>query len=235
MSTIIELSQVPNTATEGDKWIDTFNQRDFYVARQTYGLTTSTLIIPASDRPGAVDLTFSAVNAGGDGDLIDVAIVNGGASGTAALVITGSGTTTDHFLYTFTIYDNDGSNDAFITLLSGDSDLTASGADATNGTFNETTQVALTGAISFWRAVNVHLEYAAEIPEIIDPTADLNNSIPLDVLRVLADELASRQLITDEGGDKNLAGIYHDRFEKGVNRGIKHRSKAVVPTDVSPG
>ena len=76
------------------------------------------------------DLVFTNVSA--DETYINVAVVDGGASGTAALAITGSGTEAAPYVYTFTIYDDENSNNDFISLLSGDLYLTASGAQASD-------------------------------------------------------------------------------------------------------
>jgi len=233
--TIIELDRVPDAASEDDKWVDTFDGRKLYVAKVTYGLTISSLTIPAVDRPGSVDLVFSAIAAGGDGDLIDIIINNAGPTGTSTLVKSGTGTPADHFLFTFSMFEDDSSNDRIITLLSGDPDITASGADATTGAFNSLDQVSLIGAIVNWRPVNIHLEYVAELPEIIDTTLDLDRSIPFDIKKFLAEKLAARLLEIDEGGDKNLANRLEQRYEQAVGRSAKHRARLTAPNDLHPG
>jgi len=235
MATIIELDRVPDAASEFDKWIDSFDGRRLYTAEVTYGLTVSTLTLLAVDRPGAVDLVFTALNAGGVGDLIDIIFTNAGPTGTSTLTKTGNGTAESHFIYTFDLFEDNSSNDIIIILLTGDTDLTASGTDATNGTFVLLSSASLVGAKGNWRPVNIHLDYVAELPEIIDPSLDLDRSIPLDIKQSLAEKLASVLLNIDEGGDKLKADTYEITYNRAIARSTKHRSRQTIPNDVIPG
>jgi len=100
-------------------------------AKWTSSLVRHILTILATALPGAANLVFTSK---ADIDVfISVAFVDLGASGTSTLTITGSGTEDDPYVYSFGLYDDDNDNNAIIALLSGDSYLEASGADATAG------------------------------------------------------------------------------------------------------
>jgi len=234
-----EQDYLPDAATANDLFVytgDPTNPRSMWLCLTTYAATVSTLTIPAASRPGSVALVFSAVTAGSAGDFIDVVIADGGASGVASLAITGSGTQLDHYVYTFTMYDDDASNDSIIALLSGDLILTASGADATNASVVAVAQDSLSGSTwDNWRAVNIRITYTAEIPDLASLSDTIHASIPKDVVRNLPERLASALMEMDEGGDKGLADRFELRYEKGLRRAKKHRNRGSVPTDVIPG
>ena len=234
-TTIIYLDKVPDSANEGDKWVDLSDGRKLYVATTSYGPVASTLTVPAADRPGSVDLLFAALVAGGAGDLIDVVINDAGPSGASTLTKTGLGTASSHYLYTFNMFEDESSNDAIIALLGGDPDLTASGADATDGAFNPLTLATLSGSISAWRAMNININYIAQLPVIVDPTKQLDRSIPLDIRNSLAERLASFMLNMDEGGDKTMAQIFRFDATKAEARATHHRTRGTDPSDVMPG
>ena len=232
--TIIENEFVPDSAFDGDKWINTFDERKYFVCTGDYSNVTSELVVDAANLPGSTNLTFSAIDAGGEGDLIDVVTLNAGVSGTSTLLKTGSGIPSDHFVYTFSLFDNDNSNNSVILLLSGDPDLAVSGTDATNGTFVPITGLSLSGAIVNWREVVIHIDYVAVIPKITDPTKEVNPSLSNDIKNNLPEILAATLLDMDEGGDKNLSAKLEYRFNVAKSRSVVHRNRGTSPDDVYP-
>jgi len=234
MSEIFEIGQVPNFANVGDKWIDLYRSRALFTAVGDYSNVFSSHTINATKRPGAVALVFSAINYGGAGDFIDIIIENSGTTGVSTISKTGDGTFAEHYVYTFGIFDDDSSNSTFIALIAGDADLVASGLDATDGLFDTLPQTTLKGALDNWRAINVHIDFVAQMPEIITEETELPRSIPVDIQNSLADRVAATLLKMDEGSDRNLADRFDIDYGEAEARARKHRVRGTAPSDVYP-
>lgn len=135
------------------------------------------------------DLVFTQVSAGPE--FVSVAVVDGGASGTAALAITGTGTEADPYVYTFTIYDNSNANNTLITLLTGDLYLTATGSQASDeSTADSLAQTALVASLGIAvRGLNdtdspsLGLGFVLGQTVGINATADLGDVLSIEAVR----------------------------------------------------
>jgi len=151
---------VPDTGIEGDVWVDESSYMYRCSTAYNSGSTEYTLTTERS-----VPLEFVAVETTA---YISVAIVDGGSSGAASLAKTGSGTFASPYLYTFTLYDDDSSNDSIIALLSGDAHLTANGSDANNVTVVAQGATPLTRTHeSNYSPFKLEMHYRAELPDLI--------------------------------------------------------------------
>jgi len=192
----------PDSATSGDRWVDTYDLKKIWLIHTDYDheATQATLTIDAVDRPGSVDLVFTATATGAEGENISVVLADQGASGTSALVKTGSGTRQDPYVYTFNTYQDDNSNDSIISLLSGDPDLSATGADATSADVPDINEQLLTGIMDNLTAHQIVIRYKAPPPELINLQSVIDESIPANVRKLIPDGLAARMAMMNEGG-----------------------------------
>ena len=161
---------VPNTGIVGDLWEDEDGVIHQCSTAYTTGETSLTL---TSGRVVPLKFTATVQNA-----YIDVKIVDAGASGTSSLAVTGSGTFSVPYVYTFTLYDNNNSNDDIIALLSGDANLTATGASATDVNVVAYGQTPLTRTSeSNWTQMYLEIHYKAELPDFYSETDIIHSSI----------------------------------------------------------
>ena len=190
---------VPSTGIVGDLWAD----EDGALYRCSVGYETGeTSLTLTSER--IVPLKFTAVE---QNAYIDIKIVDGGATGTAAVVMTGSGTYASPYQYTFTLYDDDSSNDAIIALLSGDANLTASGADATEVTVVSYGATPMTRTSeSNWAGITLEIHYRAELPDFYTVNDELHSSVqnPLRSGEALAKLTAANLLIYARGNPQSI-------------------------------
>jgi len=228
---------IPTSANEKDVWIDTFNNQDFiFISKESYSIDFAKLTVSAPELPGGTDLVFQAITIGVQ--YINVAFINAGASGTSSKTITGSGTRSNPLLYTFNLFEDNNSNNAIISLLSGDTSLSASGSDITNGTFNEFSSTPLInqGQAQF-EALNIFITYYATLPILSLESDELHPSIPtlIRTSHAIAYLAASGLIDTEDGGNKDLVEKYEAKADEIISKAIGHRNKSSVPHDVVPG
>lgn len=229
----------PDTASENDRWVDTHDEDKIYVATEDYDYATdyAELVVEAASRPAAA-LTFTAVEAGNAGRNIQVRITNYGASGTASLTKTGSGTRGSPYVYAFKVYDNSGSNNDLIALLSGDAHLTASGSSATQGECADLAATALdTGVMDILQPQVIVIRYAAELPSLTGTSSTINESIPSAVRNSLAEAVAARLALSNSGiaVKPMLIESWETRYRRAVSRARANVGASSYPTDMQPG
>lgn len=181
---------VPDSGAVGDIWTDEEGVIHHCSTAYSTGETTMTLTTGR-----VTPLVFVAVE---QNAYIEIAIVDGGASGTSAMAMSGTGTYVDPYMYTFTLYDDDASNDAVIALLAGDANLTATGADATAVTVTAYGSTPLTRTSeSNWTEFSLEMHYRAELPDFYGVNDELHPSIqnPLRSGEALA-KLTAANLLT---------------------------------------
>jgi hypothetical protein len=220
----------PDEASSADRWVDTYDFNKIWLIHTAYdfSLTKSTLTLLAADRPGSVDLVFEAQALGNVGNNTYVQIADQGASGTSALVKTGTGTKADPFIYLFNTYQDDNSNDSIIALLVGDIDLAATGADATSADVPDIIEQLDNGVMSNLTASQLVIKYKSIPPTLVNGTSTIDESIPANVRTLLADGLAARMSGMNEGGGISRSA---DKWEKKLRDAIlKARENAASTT-----
>lgn len=228
---------VPDSAAKDDVWIDTFDNDKINIALTGYGIGPAVLTLDAQDLAGSTDLVFTAIVSGTK--YFSVAFLDGGASGTSTLATSGSATRADPKVYSFTLFNDDDSNDAIIALLSGDPDITVTGADAS--TAGNTLDFGATPLVNVGNLNFVPFDflftYIAKIPRMSLETDTLNPAIPT----LLQDDdtiaqLAASQLISmEDGGNRLLAVQLRDDAEDALERTTAHRNRTAIPQNIRPG
>lgn len=237
--TVYEQDTIPSSGSKNEIWIDSYLDEDLiYYANDDFASGFSAMTVALADRPTGTlaDLVFTAVTTGTQ--MINIAFVDAGASGVSALVKTGSGTRADPYLYTFNLYDDDNSNDAIILLLSGDPDLGAAGADATDGaTYLTFTSTQLThAAATYWTPKNIFIQYVAMLPEMTLGTQEVHPSIPTSVrFSDCIPYLAAGSLLSwVEGGNRDKGRGFEAKGMGLLQAGVTHRNNKGGPRSARP-
>ena len=248
---------IPDTGTVDYMWVDSYDASNYkllpsglyeysedstvtpdnllYVCKEDYSAAKMILTLDAVQRPTGtlVDLIFESVATGSQ--RINIAFSNSGVSGVSTLAITGSGNRRDPYVYTFSLYDDNNSNDDIIALLSGDLILTASGSDSTTGadylTFSSTCMT--NPNLSKWHPVNVYIAYVALLPELASLTDTLSTALhPMfsstDIIAYLT---AAKLMLMVEGSDMGKREIYKKEADKIFRTIKKHKSGAIPKND----
>lgn len=232
---IIRMRQFPDSANKNDLFVDEWDGNKIYRCSEDYASEKAKLEIPAEYRPGSSALIFEALQNGFEGEYIRVEIINGGTNGTAGLTISGEGTRESPRVYSFTLYEDDGSNDRVIQLLQGDGFLTVTGTDGDEGTQTGISATALsTGIEERWDAVELRVEYAGFWPPLSGPESSLPPTVHPIVKEALADALAARMLET-AGEDPDKALNLNARFETALRQGNSMNKAPALPGDIYPG
>ena len=237
-ATVTRSSTLPTTATVGEVWVDQFEDEDYvYACNESYQDTADQASITVSSDylPGTTDLLMTYDNTGVK--YVEVVLVDGGATGTSAVVITGDADDRANPLtYTFTLYDNNNSNDDIIALAP--TDLTITGSDATAGPMVATSFELVNPAASKWTQQVLHLRYVAIFPKL----ANDEDTLPLE-LPVLIREgdclayIAAHKLLMSLKGDERLlimAREYNKTARDILDRCRMHRNNNGPPFDISP-
>jgi len=239
-STVTRSEVLPTTATEGNVWVDQYESENYvYVCNTSYSDATdqaSGTIRPAEFLPGSTDLLFTYDQLGIKH--VEVVLVDGGVTGTSSVAITGDADDRANPLtYTFTLYDDDNSNDSIIALAP--TDLTITGSDATAGTMLETSVELSNPAADNWTQQVIHLRYVAIFPPLSNDEDLLPDELPVliregDCLAYIA---ASKLLDTLKGDERWLimGRTYMKNAVDILNRCRQHRKGGGPPFDVSPG
>lgn len=201
-SGVLYENDLPDMGQVDDLWID--HEGVIHRCKTSYSTGTTELTL-TSER--LVPLQFLAVDVTAH---IEVAIVNGGTTGTSSLSKIGSGTYASPYVYTFTLFDDDSSNDTIISLLSGDASLTAQGASATNVTVVPYANSKLLWTHEAnWEEFYIEMTYKAELPEFFTLEDELHPSIvnPLRSGDALA-YLTSAKLLTYMRRDPNTINAF---------------------------
>lgn len=161
---------VPNIGSVGDIWTDEEGVIHHCSTAYSTGETTLSL---TSGR--ATPLVFTAV---AQNAYIEIEVIDAGASGTSSLAVSGSGTYASPYTYVFSLFDDDSSNDAVISLLNGDPNLTASGTDATQVGVVAYGRTPMTRTSeSNWTEFALEIHYRAELPDFYSLTEEIHPSI----------------------------------------------------------
>jgi len=232
-STTWYTDDIPSAATVGETWLD----RDGYIlyCDTTYSAAAAELIVIS--RPDT-NLVFNAVADGTS--FINVAFTRGGESNPASKAVTGSGTYDDPYLYTFTLYDDNNSNDDIITLLSGDAILTASGASSTNE--STVTELGSTPLVNEgeanWQNFRIDIDYKAGVPLLYNLTDELHPCIkaPLDDGDAIAHFAAANLIKRSKRPDYNKVQVFRNDAQEMmftaqslVSRNKRRRSLRMTP------
>lgn len=238
-STVTRGASLPDSASIGDVWVDTFESENFvYAASETYTAAAdqATITLDAQYLPGTTDLVFTYDIPGVKH--VKIVLEYAGASGSSSVAITGDADDRANPLtYTYSLYDNDNSNDNIIALAP--ADMTVTGSDLTVGTLIPTEADLENPAADKWIQQVLHLRYIAIFPKL---STD-EDVIPLE-LPVLIREgdclayIAAHKLLQSMKGDERLiimARSYKSTYEDILARCKGHRNGLGPPFDVSPG
>ena len=163
---------LPEAASKRDVWVD--NEGMIRWSGTAYS-SISTAHLEVYSRPDTT-LVFTALDGGTQ--YIQVSIANGGPTGPASMIKTGLGTYAYPYLYAFTLYGDDNSNDSIIALLEGDESLEATGESATNGTiFEYGASWLVNDHAAYWNDYTIELRYRAQYPKLLNEEAELHPSL----------------------------------------------------------
>jgi len=236
---VLREAVIPATASVNDIWVDSFED-EMLVYKADTGYTAAadltTVDIDASLRPSTVGLTFTYDTVGIK--YVTVDIVRGGASGVSSVAVTGDADDRANPLtYTYTIFDDQSSNDTIIALTP--AGLTVTGASATDGAFTEVTVDLLNPAADNWTAQTIHLRYIALYPPLANGTDELRPEIP-PLIREgdCIPLIAAYKLLKGIKGDSfsiNMYNSYKKEYQDVLERSHKHRMNSGPPNDIEPG
>jgi len=237
-ATVTRSSTMPTSASEGEVWVDQFeNENLIYACSETYQTTTdqASITISTDYLPGTVDLvmTYDVAVV----KYVEVVLVDGGASGTSSVAITGDADSRSNPLtYTFTLYENNNSNDDIIALAP--ANLTITGASSTRGEIIPTVFELENPAAAKWIQQVLHLRYVAIFPRLNTDEDTLPSELPVliregDCLAYIA---AYKLLISVKGDERLLimSREYRKEAQDILNRCRRHRSGNMPPFDLSP-
>lgn len=236
---ITRSSSLPSSASEGDVWVDQFDSENYvYAASETYSAAAdqATVTIDAQLLPGATDLVFTYDIPGIK--YVKVVLNYGGASGSSSVAITGDADDRSNPLtYTYTLYDNNNSNDNIIALAP--ANMTVTGSDITVGSdFIPTEADLVNPAADKWVQQVLHLRYVAIFPTLSTDEDTLPLELPVliregDCLAYIA---ASKLLMSMKGDERLLimGREYAKEAKEIMERSRKHRTGNLPPFDLSP-
>lgn len=224
-SATLHEGDLPASANEKDIWVKDngeylFNE-NAYVAS-----APATLTVPAERRPD-VALVFTAITV--ETSYINIEILDGGASGVTSLLKSGSGTSADPYLYQFTTYDDNNSNNNIIATLSGDPDLTASGASAT---IDDIEAIGVSTLInpheSEWQNFRIELHYKAVLPTF----NSVDDFLPTEMQALLANgdaiaSLSASELLRDDKPQEAQAQMLYGKDV--LDKAMYHYKKSKLP------
>ena len=220
----------PDKASSNDRWVDTYDLNKIWLIHTAYDneFVQSTLTIPSEDRPGAEPLVFEAQAFGNIGNNTYVKIVDMGATGTSTMTKEGTGTRSDPYIYTFNTYQDDNSNDSIIALLSSDLELFATGDDSDNGAVPDIDEQLDNGVMSNISAYQLVVRYKSIPPELVNSDSLIDESIPVNVRKLLADGLAAKMAMMNEGGGMvNRVKFWESKMNSAL---LKARENSVETT-----
>jgi len=220
---------VPSSGAVGDLWQDEDDILHQCTSVYSTGETSLTL---TSGRSTPLKFTAVSQNA-----YIDVKIIDGGATGTSSKTFSGSGTYASPYVYTFTLYDDNSSNNTVIAMLAGDSYLTASGTSATNVSVVAYGQTHLTRTSeSNWTQMYLELHYRAELPDFYSETDEIHPSIsnPMRSGEALA-KLATANLLSYSRANPNVVAGFRADGLSILSEARFQTNKRLGPTGFSAG
>lgn len=238
-SLVTRSEELPSSASAGDIWVDQYESENYvYSCDTTYSadadLATATL--STEYLPGTVDLVFTYDVVGVKH--VQVVLVNAGATGSSSVAITGDADDRANPLtYTFTLYENNNSNNDIIALAP--TDLTISGASATRGAMIATSVELENPAAAKWTQQVLHLRYVAIFPKLTNDTDEIPAELPVLIREgdCLA-YIAGAKLLDTMKGDERwviMSRTYKKDSEEILNRCRKHRNGGGPAFDLSPG
>jgi hypothetical protein len=238
-ATVTRSETLPTSANEGEVWVDQFESENYvYACNESYGTTTdqATVTLSSEYLPGSTDLVFTYDVAGVK--FVQIVMTHGGETGTSSVAITGDADDrSDPLTYTFTLYDDDNSNDSIIALAP--TDLTITGSDATAGTLVETSATLENPAASKWTQQVLHLRYIAIFPKLTNDTDTLPDELPTLIREgdCLA-YIASYKLLATMKGDERwiIMGREYKKEADGIlDRCRRLRNGGGPSFDLAPG
>jgi len=236
--TVHRQADLPDAATENELWVDTFESENFvYQCNETYDSSTdqASLILSSDYLASTVDLTFTYDIPGIK--YVEVVLVNGGPTGASSVAITGDADDRANPLtYTYTIYDDDSSNDSIIALAP--ADLTVVGTNATIGAISPTAADLENDSSDKWTLQVIHLRYLAIFPEMTTDTDTLPDELPVLIRKGdCIPYIAAYKLLQGVKGDERLVIMgrtYRKEAFEIIERSREHRSGNGPPYDVEP-
>jgi len=238
-STVTRSSELPNTANENDIWVDLFNNENYvYMANESYSAAAdqANVTLSAEYLPGSTDLVFTYDIPGIKH--VQIVMNNIGTVGTSTVSITGDADDRSSPLpYTFSLYDNDNSNNTIIALAP--ADLTITGSDFNTGSMTPTSATLINPAETKWVQQVLHLRYAAIFPKLTNDTDELPAELPVlirdgDCLAYIA----AAKLLSAMKGDERwiiMGRTYKKEAEDILDRCRRHRNGNGPAFDLSPG
>lgn len=236
--TVYKQESMPASASEGEIWVDTFLSENLvYKALENYSTSAEQASITISTESLASDteLTFTYDIPGVK--YVQVVLNNLGASGVSTLTITGDpDDRANPLTYTYDLYESQSSNDAIISLTTGD--MTVTGSDPDNGTFVPTSAVLILPSEDKWEAQYIHIRYSAIFPALVNDEDEFREELP--VLIKEEDGVAYRaayDLMSTLKGDQAIAVMtnrFKSEFESILARVHRHRMGSGPPDDLHP-
>lgn len=226
----------PESGVVDDRFVDTFDGDKIYLVNEDFDVSAvkSTRLIDTTYRPSA-PLTFEAISVGNSGNYITTVITDGGATGTSALVVSGSGTRAVPYLYTFNMFDDNNSNDDLIALLAGDLYLTATGADATDGDVTPVSVSSLDNGVgNYLTLTTIRIAYAAEPSPMTGLSSEIPSYLPQPVRNTFAEYLAARLSNYEEGGNARKAAKWEKAWNRAMDRSFSNRTATSYPNGMRP-
>lgn len=229
---------IPSTGAQDDIWVDTKDGLNYVYKNETpYGAQTSqaTVTIDASLRPSTVDLVFTNDTSGIT--YTNIVIENGGPTGVASVATSGDETDrANPWTITFTLYDDQNSNDVVIALAP--AGLTITGSNATDGTFYEVEASLENEAEGYWTRQNIHIQYVAQYPALANDTDELREELPAiirngDCIPLIA---ASKMLKSLKGDERTIIMYreYRKEYQYILERVHSHRMGGGPSLDLEP-
>jgi hypothetical protein len=236
--TVHRQDNLPDSASEQSVWVDTYADEQYvYQCDETYDASASqaSITLDSDYLAGDVDLLMTYDTAGIK--YVQVVMVNGGASGTTAVTIDGDADDRANPLtYTFTVYDDEATNDHIIATAH--TGLTLTGADATTGTIVDTSIELENPAAAKWTQQVLHLRYLAIFTKLATDEDELPAELP--VLMREGDcipYIAGYKLLDAVKGDERsliMARTFKSRAQDIIDRCHMHRAGNGPPYDVEP-
>jgi len=237
-STVTKQIALPDSASVGDIWVDTLDDNKYvYKATENYNVLAeqAAYTIPNNVLAGSTDLVFTYDIAGAK--YVQVVLNNLGASGVSTLTITGDADDRSNPLtYTYDLYESQSSNDAIISLTTGD--MTVTGSDATNATFIPTSASLINPSESKWEPQYIHVRYTATFPALVNDVDEFRPEVPVLVREEDAIAYkAAYDLMSTMKGDQMIAIMankYKKEYQNILERSHSHRVGNGPPNDLFP-
>ena len=236
--TVHRQDNLPSAASEQAIWVDTFESENFvYQCNESYSDSAdqASKTLSSGYLAGAVDLLFTYDTFGIK--YVEVVMVNGGPSGTTTVAITGDADTrATPLTYTYTVFDDESSNDHIIALTP--TGMTLTGSDATTDIIIDTSAELENVAAAKWTKQLIHLRYLAIFPALATDEDTLPLELPV-LIRTgdCIPYIAAYKILDAVKGDERtliMGRSFKRRADDIIKRSKEHRTGSMPPYDIEP-